>query len=62
MDNKSQYLFKIVFGAVIIGGVIFVAFKYLWGGSPTQIVMALGLIVCTSYLVINYLIKKNKEV
>jgi hypothetical protein len=61
MDNKSQYLFKIVFGVVIIGGVIFVAFKYLWKGSPPIKVMALGLIVGTSYLVINYLIKKNKE-
>ena len=62
MDRKSQYLFKIVFGTVIIGGVIFLSFKYLWKGSPLIKVMALGLIVGTSYLVINYLIKKNKEI
>jgi len=50
-----------LFGAVVIGGVIFLSFKYLMKGSPFIKVLALGLIIATSYLVIDYLKKKFKE-
>lgn len=50
-----------LFGAVIIGGVIFLSFRYLMKGSPFIKVAALGLIIATSYLVIDYLKKKFKE-
>jgi hypothetical protein len=61
MNKKTQFMYRLLFGVVIIGGVIFLAFKYLLKGSPFIKVLAIGLVVAVSYLVIDYLIKKNKE-
>jgi hypothetical protein len=61
MDKKSQFMYRVAFGAVVIGGVIFLSFRYLLKGSPVFKVMALGLVVAVSYLVVDYLIKKSKE-
>ena len=61
MDKKTEFIYRVLFGAVIIGGVIFLSFKYLMKGSPLIKVLALGLIIATSYLVIDYLKKKYKE-
>lgn len=54
-------MYRLLFGVVIIGGVVFLSFKYLLKGSPFIKVLAIGLVVAVSYLVIDYLIKKNKE-
>jgi len=48
-------------GIVIIGGVVFLSFRYLLKGSPFIKVLALGLVVATSYLVIDYIKRKSKE-
>lgn len=61
MDKKTQYMYRLVFGVIIIGGVIFLSFKYLLKSPPFIKVLAIALIVGVSYLVINYLINKNKE-
>lgn len=61
MDKKTQNIYRILFGVIIITGVIFVSFKYLLKGSPFIKVMAIGLIVGVTYLVIDYISKKNKE-
>ena len=61
MDKKTEFIYRVLFGAVIIGGVIFLSFRYLMKGSPLIKVLALGLIIATSYLVIDYLKKKYKE-
>jgi hypothetical protein len=61
MDKKTQFLFKLIFGVIIITGVLFLSLKYLLKGPPFIKVMALGLIAGTSYLVIDYLIKNAKE-
>lgn len=61
MDKKTQYMYRLVFGVIIIGGVIFLSFRYLLKSPPFIKVLAIALIVGVSYLVINYLINKNKE-
>ncbi|PHR26668.1 MAG: hypothetical protein COA38_14370 [Fluviicola sp.] len=60
MDRKSKFTFQLILGVLTIGAVIFVAFRYLMKGSPFFKVLALGLIVVTSYLVVDYLKQKSK--
>ena len=61
MDKKTQFMYRLIFGIVIIGGVVFLSFRYLLKGSPFIKVLAIGLVVAVSYLVIDYLIRKSKE-
>jgi len=61
MDKRTQFMYKLVFGIIIIGGTVFLAFRYLLKGSPFIKVMAIGLVAGVSYLVIDYLKKQNKE-
>lgn len=61
MDKRTQSIYRLVFGIIIITGVIFMSFKFLFQGSPFIKVLAIGLIVAVSYLVIDYISKKNKE-
>lgn len=61
MDKKTQFKFRILIGAVIIAATIFLSFKYLLKGPPFIKVLALGLVIAVSYLVVDYLIKKSKK-
>lgn len=61
MDKKSQFIYKLIFGVIIIGATVFLSFRYLIKGSPFIKVMAIGLVAGVSYLVIDYLKKQNKE-
>lgn len=61
MDKYTRFKFQILIGAVIIAGSIFLVFRYLMKGSPFIKVLALGLIVGVSYLVVDYLIKQSKQ-
>ncbi|NOQ73059.1 MAG: hypothetical protein GQ574_13705 [Crocinitomix sp.] len=61
MNNRTKFIYKIVFGSVIIGATIFLSFKYLLKGSPFIKVMALGLIIAVVYLVINFIRKSSKN-
>jgi CHASE2 domain-containing sensor protein len=61
MDKKSQFYFRLAFGVVMIGAAIFLSFRYLMKGAPIIKVLAIALIVGTSYLVIDYLKRKSKE-
>ena len=60
MERKSKFTFQLILGVLIIGGVIFFAFRYLMKGSPFFKVLALGLIIVTAYLVVDYLKRKSK--
>jgi|TARA_B110000285_G_scaffold75067_1_gene86401 hypothetical protein len=62
MDKKTQYKYMVAGGAVIIAGVIFLSARYLLTKSPFVKILAIALIVSVSYLVIDYLRKKNKEI
>ncbi|MFT5819899.1 MAG: hypothetical protein ACI8ZM_001124 [Crocinitomix sp.] len=61
MNNRTKFIYKIVFGSVVIGASIFLSFKYLMKGSPFIKVMALGLIIAVVYLVINFIRKSSKN-
>lgn len=60
MNRKSKFTFQLILGVILIGGVIFFAFRFLMRGSPFFKVLALGLIVITIYLVVDYLKRKSK--
>ena len=61
MDKRTKFLYRLLFGSVIIAGVILLSFRYLMKGSPFIKVLALGLIIATAYLVVDYPIRKSKE-
>jgi hypothetical protein len=59
MDKHTQFMYRLIFGVIIICGVIFLSFKYLMKGPPLLKVAAIGLTVAVTYLVIDFLKKKN---
>jgi hypothetical protein len=61
MDKRTQFLYRLIFGVIVIGAAIFLSFRYLMKGPPFIKVLALALIVGTSYLVVDYLKRKSKE-
>jgi uncharacterized membrane-anchored protein len=60
MKNNSNFLLFLSIGVVVIVGTIYFSFRYLMKGSPFIKLIALGLVGAVSFLVIDYLIKKNK--
>lgn len=61
MDRKTQFIYRVIFGAVIIAGVVFLAFRYMMKSPPFIKILALGLVIGVSYLVIDYLKRKSKQ-
>jgi hypothetical protein len=61
MDKRTQFIYRLIFGVIVIGAAIFLSFRYLMKGPPFIKVLALALIVGTSYLVVDYLKRKSKE-
>ena len=61
MDNKTQFLYRLILGIIMITGVVFLSWKYLLKSPPFIKVLALGLIIGTSYLVVDYIVKKTKK-
>lgn len=60
MERRSKFIFQALVGVIIIGAVVFFAFRYLMRGSPVFKVLALGLIAVTVYLVVDFLKRKAK--
>jgi hypothetical protein len=54
-------MYRLIFGVIVIGAAIFLSLRYLMKGPPFIKVLALALIVGTSYLVVDYLKRKSKE-
>lgn len=61
MDKKTQFLYRLLFGIVLIGAAIFLSFRYLLKGPPFIKVLAVALILGVSYLVVDYLKRKTKD-
>jgi hypothetical protein len=61
MDEKTQFYYRLLFGVIIIGGVIFLSFKFLLKGPPFIKVLALGLIAAVIYLVVNYIKRRSNN-
>lgn len=60
MERKSKFTFQVILGVLTIGAVIFLSFRFLMKGSPFFKVLALGLIIVTTYLVVDFLKRKAK--
>lgn len=61
MDRKTQFLYRLLFGIVMIGASIFLSFRFLMKGPPLIKVLALALIIGVSYLVVDYIKRKTNE-
>lgn len=61
MDLKQKQIFRIIFAVIIIGGSLYVSLRYLMKGSPFFKVGILLANVAIIYLVIDFIIKKNKK-
>ena len=61
MDKKTQFTFRFLLGVVVIGGVFFLAFRYLMKGPPFLKVLAIGVVIGTCYFVVQDLITRNKN-
>ncbi len=51
----------LVIGILVIASTIYFSFRYLMKGAPFIKLIAIGLVIAVSYLVIDYLIKKSKQ-
>lgn len=60
MDRRTAFIYRLLFGVVLIGASIFLLFRYLIKGPPFIKVLALALILGVSYLVVDYLKRKSK--
>ncbi|TNE72727.1 MAG: hypothetical protein EP333_07270 [Bacteroidetes bacterium] len=60
MDKRTAFIYRLLFGVVLIGASIFLSFRYLIKGPPFIKVLALALILGVSYLVVDYLKRKSK--
>jgi len=61
MNIRNKQIFRIIFGSVIIGGSIYVSFRYLFKSPPFFKVMVLIALVAIIYLTIDYIVKKSKK-
>lgn len=61
MNEKAKFYYRLFFGAVVIAGVIFLSYRYLFKGPPFVKVMAVGLIAAVSYLVVNFIRKRSNN-
>lgn len=61
MSQKNRQLFSIIIGSIIMGGTIYVSFKYLMKApAPIKVgVLLLNVIVC--YFTINFIKKQTNK-
>lgn len=61
MGLKQKQLFRVILGAIIIGGSLYVSIRYLMKGPAFIKVGVLLANVAIVYLVIDFIIKRNKK-
>lgn len=61
MNDKSKLIFRIILGAIIIGGSYYLSFKYLFKSPPFIKVLVLIALASITYLTINMILKKRKK-
>ena len=62
MDDRSRFLYRLIFGAFVIAGVVFLSFRYLvFRGAPHFKLLGIGLMIAVTYLVIDYITKSTKN-
>ena len=62
MDDRTKFLYKLIFGAFVIAGVVFLSFRYLvFRGAPHFKLLGFGLMVAVTYLVVDFITKNARK-
>ncbi|MDX1651495.1 MAG: hypothetical protein R3277_03320 [Brumimicrobium sp.] len=61
MNTRDRQIFRIIFGALIIGGSIYVSMRYLFKAPPLIKVLVLIGLFAVIYLTVDYIVKKGKK-
>gem|GEM_PF-942422 len=61
MNIKTRQIFRIILGAVIIGGSAYLSVRYLFKSPPFIKVLVLIALIAIIYLTVDYIIKKGKR-
>ena len=61
MNTKQKQIFRIIIGAIIVGGSIYVSVRYLFKTPPFIKVLVLIALISIIYLTVDYIVKKGKK-
>ncbi|MEX1193204.1 MAG: hypothetical protein WEA99_14635 [Brumimicrobium sp.] len=61
MNLRARQIFRIIIGAAIIGGSIYVSIRYLFKSPPFMKVLVLIALIAIIYLTVDYIVKKGKK-
>jgi len=61
MNTKQRQIFRIIIGAIIVGGSIYVSVRYLLKTPPFIKVLVLIALISIIYLTVDYIVKKGKK-
>ncbi len=61
MNIRNRQIFRIILGSIIIGGSLYVSFRYLFKSPPFFKILVLIALVAIIYLTIDYIVKKGKK-
>lgn len=61
MNTRQKQIFRIILGAIIIGGSIYVSVRYLFKTPPFIKVLVLIALISIIYLTVDYIVKKGKK-
>lgn len=61
MNTRNRQIFRIIIGAIIVGGSIYVSIRYLFKTPPFIKVLVLIALISIIYLTVDYIVKKGKK-
>jgi cell division protein FtsW (lipid II flippase) len=61
MNIRQKQIFRIIIGAIIIGGSIYISVRYLFKSPPFITVLVLIALISIIYLTVDYIVKKGKK-
>lgn len=61
MNTRQKQIFRIIIGAIIVGGSIYVSARYLLKTPPFIKVLVLIALISIIYLTVDYIVKKGKK-
>ena len=61
MNTRQRQIFRIIIGAIIVGGSIYVSVRYLLKTPPFIKVLVLIALISIIYLTVDYIVKKGKK-
>ena len=61
MNTRQRQIFRIIIGAIIVGGSIYVSIRYLFKSPPFIKILVLVALISIIYLTVDYIVKKGKK-